>query len=238
MRVRLDYGRRGLSVDLPDANLIAVLGLTPAPPLTELDRTIRDALQVPIGTRPLQELARGRTSACVVICDITRPVPNQLLLPPVLNTLESCGIPRDAIRILIATGTHRPNEGAEMEALVGRQIADRYRVSSHNCKDHEAHAWLGASPGGLPVWIDRAYVEADLKITIGLIEPHFMAGYSGGRKLIMPGLAGLDTIQRWHCPRFLESPFATNGVVDGNPVHEEVLAIARLTPPDMILDVT
>ena len=238
MRVRLDYGKTGLDTELPDKNLIGVLGLTPAPALEEPTRSIELALGNPIGTPPLRELARGRRDACIVICDITRPVPNKTLLPPVLQILEAAGIPADRITILIATGTHRPNLGEELIALVGAEIAGRISVVNHDCHDKDAHRDLGVSPNGVPVRLDARYCDADLKITIGLIEPHFMAGYSGGRKLIMPGIAAFETVQNWHCPRFLESPLATNGIVDGNPVHEESLAIARLASPDLILDVT
>ncbi len=238
MRVRLDYGKTGLEAELPDANLIGVLGLKPAPPLADPTAAVEAALQAPLGTAPLAQLATGRRDACIVLCDITRPVPNTILLPPVLRTLEAAGLPPERITLLVATGTHRPNLGAELETLVGADIAARYRILNHDCRDRDAHRFLGASPNGVPVWLDKTYCEADLKITLGLIEPHFMAGYSGGRKLVMPGLAAFETVQRWHCPRFLESPLATNGSVVGNPVHEEALAIARLMPPDLILDVT
>lgn len=238
MRVRLDYGKTGMEAELPDANLIGVLGLTPAPPLSDPIAATETALANPLGTAPLAQLAVGRRDACIVICDITRPVPNTTLLPPVLRTLEAAGLPPERITLLIATGTHRPNLGAELEALVGPEIAARYRIINHDCRDSSAHKDLGTSPNGVPVRLNRAYCDADLKITIGLIEPHFMAGYSGGRKLVMPGLAAFETVQQWHCPRFLESPLATNGSVQGNPVHEESLAIARLAPPDLILDVT
>ncbi len=238
MRIRLDYGQTGLEADLPDGNLIGVLGLTPAPALEDPTGAVEAALAAPIGTKPLAELAQGRRDACIVVCDITRPVPNALLLPPVLRALERAGIPRQEITLLVATGTHRPNLDAELEALLGTEIAAAYRVVNHQSKDRDTHRLLGLSPSGVPVALDRTYCDADLKITIGLIEPHFMAGYSGGRKLVMPGLAAFETVQRWHCPRFLESPLATNGVVEGNPVHAEALAIAHMMPPDLILDVT
>ncbi len=238
MRVRLDYGKTGLIADVPDGNLMAVLGLSPADALTDAQAAVENALQHPIGTLPLQELARGRRDAVIVICDITRPVPNVVLLPPILKTLEAAGIPVEKITILIATGTHRPNEGAELVQLIGADIADRYRVVNHDSHSREAQRYLGVSPNGVPVRLDSVYCDADLKLTVGLIEPHFMAGYSGGRKLIMPGVADFETVQRWHCPRFLESQMATNGVVEGNPVHAESLAIARMMPPDFILDVT
>ena len=238
MRVRLDYGKNGLEAELPDDNLIGVLGLSPAAALQDPKHAVDRALAAPIGTAPLAELAMGRGSACIVICDITRPVPNKILLPPVLRTLEKAGIKTDNITILIATGTHRPNLGDELNSLVGTEVAARYQIVNHDCRDAATHRDLGVSPNGVPVRLNAAYCDADLKITIGLIEPHFMAGYSGGRKLIMPGLAAFETVQHWHCPRFLESPLATNGVVDGNPVHQESLAIARMAPPDLIVDVT
>jgi len=238
MRVRLDYGKSGLYAELPDENLVGVLGLNSMPALPDPEQAIAAALADPIGTRPLAELARGRRDVCIVICDITRPVPNPVLLPPVLRILQEAGIGDERITILIATGTHRPNLGDELIALVGEEIAGRYRIVNHDCRDAGAHLDLGVSPNGVPVSLDSRYCSADLKLTIGLIEPHFMAGYSGGRKLVMPGIAGFESVQRWHCPRFLESPLATNGSVHGNPVHEESLAIARMAPPDLILDVT
>lgn len=238
MRMRLDYGKTGLEADLPDRNLIGVLGITAATPITDPVSAVEAALNCPIGTRPLAEVARGRRDACIVICDITRPVPNEILLPPILRALEAAGLGPERITILIATGTHRPNLGDELVALVGEEIAGKVTVVNHECRDAGAHRDLGVSPNGVPVRLDSRYCDADLKITVGLIEPHFMAGYSGGRKLVMPGLAAFETVQNWHCPRFLESPLATNGVVDGNPVHEESLAIARMSPPDLILDVT
>ena len=234
----MDYGKSGLWAELPDDNLFGVLSLNPAPKLENCKAAIEQALKSPIGARPLHELAKGRRDACIVLCDITRPVPNRILLEPVLSTLAAAGIPREKITLLIATGTHRPNFGEELIALVGREIAGNYRIVNHVSKNREEQVYLGVSPNGVEVRLDRTYCEADLKLTIGLIEPHFMAGYSGGRKLIMPGIADFETVQQWHCPRFLEHPNATNGVVEGNPVHVESLAIAQMAPPDMILDVT
>ncbi|HLK59637.1 MAG TPA: lactate racemase domain-containing protein, partial [Chthonomonadaceae bacterium] len=146
MRLRLDYGRTGLEVELPDKNLIGVLGLTPAPPLPDPTAATEEALAAPIGPQSLAALAQGRRDACIVICDITRPVPNKILLPPVLRTLEAAGIPRERITLLIATGTHRPNLGAELEALVGAEIAGRYHIANHACRDREAQRYLGVSP--------------------------------------------------------------------------------------------
>jgi lactate racemase len=237
MKVTLDYGRGGLDVTLPDDRTVGPLAIREAPPLHHPEGAIEEALRHPIGTKPLAELARGREGACILICDITRPVPNKLILPPVLRTLESSGIPRDKILILNATGLHRPNEGAEMVEMVGEEIVRNYRIENHHGKVREEHTNLGTSPKGVPVWIDSRYVQADLKITTGLIEPHLMAGYSGGRKVICPGIAGLDTVKVWHGPRFLEHPKADCGIVEGNPVHEENTRIAQMAGCDFIVNV-
>ncbi len=172
-----------------------------------------------------------------MICDITRPVPNQMILTPMLATLEAAGIPRDKITILIATGLHRPNVGEELVEMVGAEIAARYRIENHHGQVINEHTFLGTSPRGVPMWIDSRYVRADLKITTGLIEPHLMAGFSGGRKLICPGIAALETVKVWHGPDFLEHPKADCGILDGNPVHEENTWIGRRAGCDFIVNV-
>lgn len=236
MRVHLEYGRVGLEVELPDRNVVRLMGYRPAEPLADPAGAVRKAIQVPHGTLPLAELARGRPSACVVISDVTRPVPNGVLLPPILETLEAAGIDRQRILILVATGLHRPNVGAELAEMVGDAIVAGYRIENHHGRELGEHACLGRSPRGVPVWIDRRYLDADLKITTGLIEPHFMAGFSGGRKLVCPGLAALETVRAWHSPPFLEHANARCGVLEGNPVHEESTWIARRAGCDFIVN--
>jgi nickel-dependent lactate racemase len=236
MRVPLAYGRDGLVVELPDRNVVKCLGYRPAQPVVDPECAVRERLARPTGTVALAELARGRRSACVVISDVTRPVPNEVILKPLLQALEQGGIARRDIVILVATGLHRPNLGDELVEMVGREIVEQYRIENHHGQEESEHAYLGDSPRGVPVWIDRRYVEADLKITTGLIEPHFMAGFSGGRKLICPGIAGLQTIRAWHSPRFLEHPNARNGVLQDNPVHEENTWIARRAGCDFIVN--
>ena len=238
MQVMLDYGRTGLNVTLPAERFIAPpLMIREATPLADVQAALAEALASPIGAKPLAELARGKRTACIVICDITRPVPNSLLLPPICRILEGAGIPRDGITILIATGLHRPNEGAELVELVGEFIAANYTCVNHFGKDLASHTYLGTTEMGVPAWIDSRYINAELKITTGLIEPHLMAGYSGGRKLICPGIAALETVSVWHGPRFLEHPKADCGSVVGNPVHEENTRIARLAGCDFIVNV-
>ncbi|MDZ7620421.1 MAG: nickel-dependent lactate racemase [Patescibacteria group bacterium] len=237
MRIRLNYGRDGLEAEVPDANVVKVLKYQPAKPLPDPAGAVKRCLASPVGSPPLAQLARGRRDACVVICDVTRPVPNSVILPPLLETLEQAGIPRRQVLILVATGMHRPNEGGELRAMVGDFVFDHYRIENHHGPDLSEHAYLGESPRGLPVWIDSRYVRADLKITTGLIEPHFMAGFSGGRKLICPGIAALETVKLWHGPQFLEHENARNGCFLGNPVHEENTAIARMAGCDFIVNV-
>lgn len=238
MRITLDYGKTGLDITLPEDRLIAPpLAIRPAEPLADPTRTLEESLRAPIGAKPLTELARGKKTACVVVCDITRPVPNPLLLPPILRRIEAAGVPRTGITILVATGLHRPNEGTELAELVGAEVAANYRCENHHGKATEEHDYLGTTPNGVPAWIDNRYMRAELKITTGLIEPHLMAGYSGGRKVICPGIAGLETVKVWHGPRFLEHPKADSGIVEGNPVHEENTRIALMAGCDFIVNV-
>ncbi len=237
MRITLDYGRTGMEVNLPDDRIVGPLAIRDAAPLPAPEAAVVEALRRPIGSKPLAELARGRRNACILVCDITRPVPNRLILPPVLRTLEEQGIARRDILILIATGLHRPNEGTELEELIGPEIAANYRVENHHGKVLAEHDYLGETPNGVPVYLDSRYLRADLKITTGLIEPHLMAGYSGGRKVICPGIAALETVKVWHGPRFLEHPRADCGILEGNPVHEENTRIALMAGCDFIVNV-
>ena len=236
MRVRLEYGRDGLEVELPDDRDVRVLSSADAPPLSDPAASLRAVLQSPTGTPALVELAAGRTDACIVICDITRPVPNELILGPTLETLERAGIPRNRITILIGTGLHRPNEGDELVEMLGAYIVENYRIENHFGQELDQHTYLGQSPRDVPIWIDSRYIEADLKITVGLIEPHLMAGFSGGRKLICPGIAALETVKVWHNPSFMEHPAADCGILEDNPVHQENTWIARKAGCDFIVN--
>ena len=232
MTVTLDYGRAGLPVALSGRSVRHVLSLAPAPPLPDPASALRTALRA----AALSQCAAGKSNACIIICDITRPVPNQRILEQLLPLL---GIPLSQVTILIATGTHRASTDAERLEMLGSELlASGIVVLDHDCDDPTTNRFVGTSPGGLPIFLDTRWLDADLKITVGLIEPHFMAGYSGGRKLVMPGVAGRETIQRWHSPQFLEHDNARNGVLDANPVHEENTAIAAFAPADLICDVT
>lgn len=238
MRVKLDYGKSGLEVTVPDQNLVDILGLRPQPPLPDADAAVARSLEAPLGCPPLCQIARGRRDACVVVCDITRPVPNPVILKPLLRLLEEAGIARERITILVATGIHRPNEGAELEGILGPQIPHEYRVVNHFARDLESHRLLGTSRTGAPIYVDERYCRADLKVVVGLVEPHFMAGFSGGRKLICPGISALETVRAFHATHLLEHPAADTGVVEGNPVHAMALEVAQAAGVDFSVNVT
>jgi nickel-dependent lactate racemase len=229
-RIELNYGRGRLPVDLPDAVDLRVIRKRPMPVLPQPEAAVRAALAAPTGAPPLAELAKGKSSACILICDITRPVPNGLFLPILIEQLLDAGLRPERIKVLVATGLHRPNDGAELEELVGsRWVLDTVEVANHFARDDAAHVDLGVTrTHAVPVKLDRRLALAELKIATGLVEPHFMAGWSGGRKVIAPGVAHKDTITTFHSARFMEHPRATSCVLDGNPLHETQLEIVRM----------
>jgi nickel-dependent lactate racemase len=237
MRIELAFGRAGIAVDLPEGFHYRVLEARSATPLPGWRSALEAALDAPIGSPPLGELARAASSAAISICDITRPAPNALTLPPVLRRLEEAGIPRDEITILIATGLHRPATPGEIREICGETIAAGYRVVNHDARNLASHRPLGTTASGTPVHIDERFVAAGLHITLGFIEPHLMLGFSGGRKLIAPGLAAQETIKVLHSPKFMRDARAVEGSIDANPLHRELLEIARMARHDFLLDV-
>ena len=228
--VNIAFGRGHLAVRLPDGAQTTVIRKRALPKLPDQHAAIRDALANPVHAPPLRDLARGKRSACILICDITRPVPNHLFLRPMIETLLAAGIPADGISVLVATGLHRPNEGAELEELVGDPwVLATVRVENHFARIDENHVDLGVTQKrGVPVRLERRFVEAELRIATGLVEPHFMAGWSGGRKVVAPGVAHHTTIRTFHSARFMEDPLAVQCNLVGNPLHEEQLEIVRM----------
>jgi nickel-dependent lactate racemase len=219
-----------LPVSLPPGAQATVIRKAVLPKVPDNDAAIRAALERPVGSPPLAELAKGRRSACILICDITRPVPNRLFLRPMIETLMAGGVPRERITVLVATGLHRPNEGEELAELVGDPwVLANVTVVNHFARNDGDHVDLGPTrTRGTPVKIDRRFMEADLRIATGLVEPHFMAGWSGGRKVVAPGVAGHETIRTFHSARFMEDPLAVQCNLVGNPLHEEQLEIVRM----------
>lgn len=237
MQVQMAFGKSGLTIDLPEGPRYRVLEARSAQSLPDQRAALESALDAPIKTAPLSELARGKQSAAISVCDITRPAPNRVVLPLVLDRLERAGIPRRNITILIATGLHRPATEAEIRQITGEEIAAHYRVANHNARDLASHRFLGKTAAGTPAYIDERFVAADLHITLGFIEPHLMLGFSGGRKLIVPGLAAQETIKVIHSPKFMREPRACEGSIEDNPLHRELLEIAAMARHDFMVDV-
>lgn len=238
MKARFSFGKKGIEVSVPEGYRTQIVRSHSAAPLADLGAALAAALDRPIGCEPLAKLAAGKRTAAISVCDITRPAPNAVTLPPVLERLHRGGIPVEGITILIATGLHRGATPEEVRTIVGPEIARKYRVESHDARDFQAHRALGTSKRGTPVYIDERFMAADLHITLGFVEQHLMLGFSGGRKLVVPGQAAQETIKVIHSPRFMREPLATEGSIEGNPLQEELLEITAMARHDFMLDVT
>ncbi|HXH23195.1 MAG TPA: nickel-dependent lactate racemase [Dehalococcoidia bacterium] len=235
MRVPLPFGRSQVEVEVPDT--ATVLRPRAVPPLADPEGAVRELLRSPTFGPPLRDLARGAGSAAIVISDVTRPVPNRLLLPALIEELNASGIPDAGITILNGTGLHRPNTEAELREMLG-DLAESYRIVQHEARRRETLVEVGRSARGAPVELCRTYVEADLRIVTGFVEPHLFAGYSGGAKGVMPGVAGAEIVMSNHGAENLSHPRARWCVAAGNPVFDEMRAIAGLCPPHFLLNVT
>ncbi|MBL26334.1 MAG: hypothetical protein CMM50_02115 [Rhodospirillaceae bacterium] len=228
MRVDLLYGRGALPLELPDDWDVSVIRKRPMPAIHDPVAAVEGALASPVGAPPLAEAARGKKTACILICDITRPVPNGLILPVIVRTLLDAGVPAAGITVLVATGLHRPNEGEELAELVGDPwVLETVNVVNHFARNDDDHVEIGVTSQGTRIRLDKRFVEAELRIATGLVEPHFMAGYSGGRKVIAPGVAHAETITTFHSARFMENPLATMGRLDDNPLHKDQLEVVE-----------
>jgi len=236
MKLRLAYGKRGLDVELPDHATVLMPQHTP--PLPDPEGAVRRALEEPLASPPLRELVRAEDSVAIVVSDITRPVPNRLLLPPVLETLERAGVAKERVVIVIGTGMHRAATPEELEAMLGPDIPASYRVVSHDARDRSTLSYLTATSRGAEVWLNRHYLEADVKILTGFVEPHIFAGYSGGGKAILPGIAGADLVMSNHGADMLSHPRATYCEADGNPVFEEIREVALASRPTFCVNVS
>ena len=238
MQIRFAFGHRGLDLTLPDGPHYEVIESRSASALPEVSAALDLALDHPIGTPPLLALAAGKKTAAISVCDITRPAPNWLTLPPLLQRLHQAGIPVEGVTLLIATGLHRGATPSEINAILGPEIAAKYRIVNHDARTLEQHRWLGTTGRGIPVYIDERFMAAELHITLGFIEQHLMLGFSGGRKMVAPGLAAQETIKVIHSPLFMREPLATEGSISNNPLHAQLLEIARMAGHHFMLDVT
>ena len=239
MKILLNYGRGNLEVTLPLGVTAEIVRKPQMPCLSDPLAAVHQALSHPVAAKQSERHSHlgagmqwpaGARSACIAICDITRPVPNHLFLRPMIQSLLDAGLAPQDVRVLVATGLHRPNKGSELAELVGdRWVLENVVVENHDARNDGEHVDLGETDTrGTVVRIDRRFVEADLRIATGLVEPHFMAGYSGGRKVVAPGLAHAETITTFHSSRFMADPAAESCNFVGNPLHEEQLEIIKM----------
>ena len=236
MKVRLPYGRTGLEVEVPDQAV--VLSPEPLPALADPQEALRQALRHPLGTRPLRELVQANDSVAVVFSDITRPTPNHIILPVLLQELHAAGIPSENITLINGTGMHRPNTGKELEEMLGREVLDNYRIHQHAATDASQLTLVGNSSRGQEAWINSLYMQAKVKILTGFVEPHIFAGWSGGGKAVLPAIAGAEAITSNHSGPMLAHPKATWCIAEGNPIFQEMREVALLTRPTFLLNVT
>lgn len=237
MKVRLAYGTKGLDVEIPTAASVTVVEPAHVAAAPDQAAALRDALARPIGSPPLRERVAPDASVAVVFSDLTRPAPNRLIVPAVLAELAAAGVPRDRITLFNATGTHRQNTREELVGMLGPQVAARYRIVQNDARADGAHVAVGATRSGNEILVHREFAACSFKVLTGFIEPHLFAGFSGGGKSVVPGLAALATVLRNHSARNLDDPRSTWAMLDGNPVREEIEEAASLVRPDFLVNV-
>jgi lactate racemase len=238
LRLKLAYGQDGLWIDLPPGAPVTVIEPQFTPGLPDERGAITTALRSPIGTLPLRDRVAPTDSVAVVFSDLTRPMPNGRVLPPLLDELALAGVADEQVVLISALGTHRFQTGAELERMLGETITERYRIVQHDAWDDRSLVEVARNRAGRPVRINRAYVEASVRILTGFIEPHFFAGFSGGPKAVLPGIADIESIMDNHGPTMIAEPLATWGVTDGNPIWQEMLAVAQSMAPTFLLNVS
>jgi nickel-dependent lactate racemase len=234
MKVQVPYGSTQLNVELPERTTVLRSKHTPA--LDDEHGAFLASLRSPIGSAPLIELVRPQDRIAIVISDITRPTPNERIVPWLLEELSF--IPRSQFVILNGTGSHRGNTRAELIQMLGEEVVETVEIINHNAFTPEELTFMGETASGVPVWVNRHYVEASFRIVTGFIEPHFFAGFSGGAKGIIPGLAGLQTIQHLHNAPLIGHPRSTWAVLAGNPVQQGIQNAVKLCPPEFMVNVT
>src|SRR5687767_3888804 len=235
MRILLDYGTHGLDVALPD-DRITVIEPVPRPAVADPHATLMAAIRAPIGCAPLRQQVRPGHRVAISVCDVTRAQPRRDQLQALFEEMPDVQ-PGD-VTIFIATGTHRSNTDAELERMLGRDILSTCRVVNHDSRNAATLAGAGRTSTGVDVQLNRDFLQADVRITTGFVEPHFFAGFSGGPKMVAPGLAGLETVMTLHDARRIGHPNATWGVTEGNPIHDDVREIARMVGVNFAVDVT
>ncbi len=235
MKVKLEYGKNGLEVDLPDQG-VEIIEPHFVDGLDDETQALLQALKNPIGSGPLHEVVSASDSVAIIFPDRTRAMPSDRVLPVLLSALAH--VPKEKITLINAVGTHRENSLDELIAMLGRSVVENYRIVQHRPKDKNSMVFLGKSSFGHEIWVNRDFMEAKVKILTGFIEPHFFAGFSGGPKAVLLGVGAFESILHNHSAPMLDSPFATWGETERNPIYREMSEIAALAGPDFILNVT
>jgi nickel-dependent lactate racemase len=234
MKVNLAYGRTGLEIDVPEQSVLIEPRYIEG--LADEKEQAFEAFRNPIGTPPLKEMVKSTDKVSIVISDMTRPTPNHKLVPWLLEELNH--VPRENFVVINGTGSHRDNTQEELIRMLGEEVVNTVRVINNNAFDKSTQTYLGKSSYGAEAYLNKEYCESDFKIVTGFIEPHFFAGFSGGPKGIMPGIAGIDTILHFHNAKMIGDPNSTWGLIEGNPVQGEATEITLMSKPDFMLNVT
>ena len=234
MKISIPFGKSYLQADVP--NLLTILRPKHVVPLENPVKTLREKLKNPIGSPPLKDLAKAKKDAVIVINDITRPCHSDILIPGIVKVLNEAGIKDDKIKLLVATGNHRGNTKIELESMLGTGIVNRIKIYNHNDLDKKSLTYIGTTKRKIPVYINKIFVQSSLKILTGIVSPHHSEGFGGGRKSILPGISGIETIHPHHSFPIRPSE-PSMGWIDGNPMHEESLEAARMAKVDFIVNV-
>lgn len=232
---KIPYGKGEIEIKIPASNYLATMMPQYRPGVKDEVQEIKKALANPIGTSRLKEIAQGKKSAVIVVNDVTRPTSNSKMLPPLLGELKEAGMKEEQITFLVATGTHRDNTSEELEGMLGKGILERFKVLNHHCQDEKIMVDLGKTKDRIPVVINRLFWEAEVKVLTATIAPHQAAGFSGGRKSVLPGLASLTTLKQHH-GFHMRSEKPAMGWVEGNKFHENALEAAKMAKVDFILN--
>lgn len=236
LTVQFPYGKSKVEIRLPQKDSRVLIPKDP-PAVQDETHEIQKALSKPVSSCTIGEIVRPHDHVALIVSDITRPVPNRKIVPPILRELKKASVSKDRITIVVATGMHRSNTKAELELMLGKEVLRKVRVVNHNAFDEENLVYVGKTSKTTPLSINKLVFDADVKILTGYIEPHEFAGFTGGRKSILPGVSGIDTIDKNHSPAMLFHPKARIGILKGNPIHEDMVDAAKMVGVDFIINV-
>lgn len=238
--MKFDYGKEGIEVNLDPSWKVTVFRPVEQEVIKDTSKKIKEAINNPTDSTSLKKIVKSKNNlnkVCIVASDATRPVPSYLILEPLVEELNDYGITDDKIVILIATGLHRPSHEDEIERILGRNLKERIKTINHVATDKNAMIDLGKTSNNIPIFINKHYYEADLKIVTGYVEPHFFFGFAGGRKSIIPGIAGAETIQANHSAELIASPHARFGIYHDNPMHKNSIEGYKFAGVDFMINV-